>query len=49
LIRQFFPKGTDFSKISRREVKRVETLLNGRPRKVLNWKTPDEVFKQMLR
>jgi IS30 family transposase len=49
LIRQFFPKGTDFSKISRREVKQVETLLNGRPRKVLNWKTPDEVFNQLLR
>lgn len=49
LIRQFFPKGTDFSKISRREVKRVEHLLNGRPRKVLNWKTPDEVFNQLLR
>jgi len=49
LIRQFFPKGTDFSKVSRREVKRVEKLLNGRPRKVLNWKTPDEVFNQLLR
>ncbi|MBI4837215.1 MAG: IS30 family transposase [Candidatus Portnoybacteria bacterium] len=36
LIRQFFPKGTDFSKVSRREIKRAEKLLNGRPRKVLN-------------
>lgn len=49
LVRQFFPKGTDFSKVSRREVKKVERLLNGRPRKVLNWKTPDEVFNQLLR
>lgn len=49
LIRQFFPKGTDFSKISRREVKRAERLLNGRPRKVLNWKSPDEVFTKLLR
>lgn len=49
LIRQFFPKGTDFSKISRREIKRAEKLLNGRPRKVLNWRTPDEVFNNLLR
>lgn len=49
LIRQFFPKGTDFSTISRREVKHVQHLLNGRPRKVLNWATPYEVFHQLLR
>lgn len=49
LIRQFFPKGTDFSLISRREVKRVQRLLNGRPRKILSWRTPDEVFQQLLR
>lgn len=48
-IRQFFPKGTDFSKISRREVKRVQHLLNGRPRKVLDWATPYEVFSSLLR
>lgn len=44
LIRQFFPKGTDFSKVPRREIKRVQALLNGRPRKVLNFRTPSEVF-----
>ncbi len=49
LVRQFFPKGTDFSKISRREIKRVQNLLNGRPRKVLNWQTPNEVFNSLLR
>lgn len=49
LIRQFFPKGTDFSKISRREIKQVQELLNGRPRKVLNWQTPNEVFNKLLR
>lgn len=49
LIRQFFPKGTDFSKISRGEIKKVEKLLNGRPRKVLNWQTPNEVFNKLLR
>lgn len=49
LVRQFFPKGTDFSKISRRAVKHVQHLLNGRPRKVLNWATPYEVFNRLLR
>ncbi len=44
LIRQFFPKGTDFLTVSRREIKHVQDLLNGRPRKVLNWRTPSEVF-----
>lgn len=49
IIRQFFPKGTDFSRISRREVKRVQHLLNGRPRKVLGYATPYEVFNSLLR
>lgn len=49
LVRQFFPKGTDFSKISRTEIRRVERLLNGRPRKVLQWQTPREVFHKLLR
>lgn len=49
IIRQFFPKGTDFSKISRREIKQVQHLLNGRPRKVLGYATPYEVFNSLLR
>lgn len=49
LVRQFFPKGTDFSTISRRAVKHVQHLLNGRPRKVLHWATPYEVFNKLLR
>ena len=44
LIRQFFPKGTDFSRVSRRQIKHVQTLLNARPRKGLNWRTPSEAF-----
>lgn len=47
LIRDFWPKGTDFSKISRYQIKRIQHLLNGRPRKTLNWKTPYEAFKQL--
>ncbi|MBI5798524.1 MAG: IS30 family transposase [Candidatus Yonathbacteria bacterium] len=49
IIRQFFPKGTDFSRISRREVKHVQHLLNGRPRRVLGYATPYEVFNSLLR
>lgn len=48
LIRQYFPKGTDFSKVSHREIRRVERELNDRPRKVLHWKKPDEVFNQLV-
>jgi transposase, IS30 family len=48
LIRQYFPKGTDFAKIPRKEIKAVQDLLNGRPRKVLNWLTPLEVFNTLL-
>lgn len=44
LLRQYFPKGTDFGRIPRKEIKRVQDLLNGRPRKVLKWKTPFEAF-----
>jgi len=48
LIRQFFPKGTDFNKVSRREIKKVQHLLNGRPRQSLNFQKPYEVFNQLI-
>jgi IS30 family transposase len=44
LIRQYFPKGTDFRDISHCEVRRVENVLNGRPRACLDFRTPAEVF-----
>ena len=44
LLRQFFPKGTDFARFSRRQVARVESLLNERPRKRLGYQTPNQVF-----
>ena len=49
LIRQFFPKGTDFNKISRAEIKKVQDLLNGRPRAALNFQKPIDVFNQLIR
>ena len=48
LIRDFFPKGTDFSLVSRKEIKRVQRLLNERPRKVLNWRTPKEALASLF-
>jgi IS30 family transposase len=48
LLRQFFPKGTDFSRISHQEVARVEKLLNERPRKRLDYRTPSEVLEKRL-
>jgi len=44
LLRRFFPKGTDWSKISEENLFKAEYLINNRPRKRLNWKTPVEVF-----
>lgn len=46
LIRQYFPKGTDFSKVTTAEVRRVQDQINGRPRKCLEFMTPAEVFQQ---
>lgn len=44
LVRDFFPKGTDFATITDKEVKHVERNLNHRPRKRLGYLTPHEVF-----
>jgi IS30 family transposase len=44
LLRQFFPKGTDFNQIRQKEIDKVIDLLNNRPRKCLNYRTPAEVF-----
>jgi IS30 family transposase len=44
LIRQYFPKGTEFRDRSHREVREVEILLNNRPRECLGYRTPTEVF-----
>ncbi len=44
LLRRFFLKGTDWSKLTEEEMLKAEYLINNRPRKRLNWKTPIEVF-----
>ena len=49
LLRQYFPKGTDLSRWSAEDLEAVAHALNNRPRKVLGWKTPAEVFEEQLR
>lgn len=48
LIRQFFPKGTDFIKVPYHCIKRAEFLLNIRLRKIFDWKTPYEAVLSLL-
>jgi transposase, IS30 family len=48
LVRDYFPKGTDFKTITKARLKEVQNQLNERPRKVLNWKTPKDVFDKMI-
>jgi len=48
LIRQFLPKGMDLSQVSQRMLNRISLLLNIRPRAVLNFQNPLEVYSQMI-
>ena len=48
LLRQFIPKGTDLSTISEEDLSRYVSLLNNRPRKRLDYKTPYEVLQEEL-
>lgn len=45
LIRRYFPKGTDFNNVTAKQLKYVQDKLNNRPRKIINYKTPNEIFK----
>jgi IS30 family transposase len=49
LLRQYFPKGTDLSRWSAHDLEAVAFAVNNRPRKILDWKTPAEVFEKQLR
>ena len=48
LIGEFFPMGMDFSRVSEEEVRRTFGLINDRPRKVLGYRTANEVYQEGL-
>ena len=48
LLRQYFPKGTDLSRWSAQDLAAVAATINNRPREILGWKTPAEVFNEQL-
>lgn len=49
LLRQYFPKGTDLSRWSAAEIAAIADAINNRPRGILGWRTPAEVFADQLR
>ena len=49
LLREYFPKGTDFATISEEELAEVEYRLNSRPRKRLGWMSPLQAVGVALR
>lgn len=48
ILRRFLPKHKDLNEVSAAELKKIETLLNNRPVKKFNYKTPNEVFSDKI-
>ncbi len=46
LIRMFFPKQTEFEKISEKQIKKVENLINNRPLRMFNYNTPNQLYEK---
>lgn len=49
LIRQYFPKGTNFADLTDEQIRQVEMRLNHRPRKCLGFSSPNMVFFQEMK
>jgi len=47
LVREFLPKGMDLSNVTHQELTAIEHALNNRPRKILNFHSPQEVFSML--
>lgn len=48
VIRRFFPKRTDLTKVKMERVREVEFMINNRPVRKFNYKTPNQVFSQKI-
>lgn len=49
LLRQYLPKNVDLGRLSQRELNAISSLLNNRPRKTLDWMTPNEAWAVQLK
>lgn len=49
LLREFYPKGRNLSRVSEKTLKKNLALINARPKKVLNYQTPTDLFEQELK
>ncbi|HLD30620.1 MAG TPA: IS30 family transposase, partial [Patescibacteria group bacterium] len=49
LIRHYLPRETNLSKLTDRDIYQIQEKLNNRPRKSLNYKTPNEVINNYLK
>ncbi len=49
IVRRYLPKATDLTYITQLEINQIQEEINNRPRKVLNYSTPNEVFNSHLR
>ena len=48
LLRRYLPKGNDLNRVSFAYLRHVAAEMNGRPRKILNWRTPAEVYAALV-
>jgi len=48
LLRHYFPKSTDLNNVSRAQLAAVAVEMKGRPRIVLNWRTPVEAYHDLV-
>ena len=49
IVRKVLPKGTSFADITAEQMRRIDYMLNDRPLRCLNWRTPREAFAELLR
>ena len=49
IVRKVLPKGSSFADITEEQMRRIDYMLNDRPLRCLNWRTPREAFTELLR